>query len=113
MVCAPSRRERLGDNKRRGAAAAHVEFLKRRDNERAAVAERNKWDSCPACILTDRYVLFLGIGTKDLINRIAGHRHGDIFAMIRGLQRRDVPGWCLLRPQSKGVLDTRAVGDDL
>ena len=76
--CAPSRRTRLGDNKRRGAAAAQEEFRKRKDNEYAAIAERNNWDFYPACILKD--TCFLGQGTKDLINRIAGHRHGDTFA---------------------------------
>ena len=40
--------------------------------------KRNKWDFHPACILKD--TCFLGQGTKDLINRIAGHRHGDTFA---------------------------------
>ena len=77
-ACAPSRRDRLGDNKKRMAAAAKDESRKRKDNEHAAIAERNNWDFYPACILKD--TCFFGQGAKDLINRIASNRHGDTFA---------------------------------
>jgi len=77
LAYAQFNKERHRKSTKRGATATRLEFEKRRYNEYEAVAERNNWQFFPACILKD--ACFMGNGTKDLINRIAGHRHGETF----------------------------------
>ena len=89
-ACAPPRGAM--NDERRGAGAAQEEFRKRKDNEHAAIAERDEWDFHPACILKD--TSFLGQGAKDLINRIAGHRQGT------PLHQRDTKSRCPRRVSS-------------